>query len=113
MIRIPAHSLDRARKLSLQSWVENKRFPRSYYFGLVESFREKLRQRTPDGELDEGSNAAVAVMIGGALDSEGALLAHAVAAGTIDITDPNEWLQIIIAGGWCVLQLYERENKDG
>jgi hypothetical protein len=114
VIRIPPHSLDRARKLALQSWVGAKKFPRDYYFGLVDPFREKLKERAPDGTLDEATaNAAVAMMLGGALDSEGALLAYAMDKGTVDIEDPNEWLQIIIAGGWCVLQRYEREMNDG
>lgn len=113
MIRIPAPFLDRAQKLALQSWVKGKQFPRTYYFNLVDDFREKLKERAPDGALDEASNSAVATMIAGALDSEGALLSHAVTEGTIDIQDLIEWLQICIAGGWCVLQLYEREAKDG
>ena len=114
MVRIPAHSLQRARKLALQSWVKNKQFPRPYYMELVESCRGKLKERMPNGELDEtASNPAVAMMLGGALDIEGALLTHAVDKGTIDISDDGEWLQICIAGGWCVLQLYEREKENG
>jgi hypothetical protein len=114
VVRIPAHSLQRARKLALQSWVKSKQFPKAYYMDLVESFREKLKERIPNGESDDSdSNPAAAMMLGGALDSEGALLTHTLEKGTIDISDDGEWLQICIAGGWCVLQLYERDKQDG
>lgn len=109
-VRIPAHSLDRAQSLALQGWVSRKEFPRDYYFGVLESCREKLEQRA-DGDFDAtASQKPLATMIGAALDDEGALLAHAVKKATIEIKGEEEWLQICIAAGWCVIQLYEREK---
>jgi hypothetical protein len=94
----------------LQTWVSRSEFPRDHYFGVLESCREQLKARA-DGDFDQtASNGPLAMMLGGALDDEGALLSHAIEEDTLDFKDELEWAQICIAAGWCLIQLYEREQ---
>jgi hypothetical protein len=106
-MRIPPTLQDTARTLGLRDWVNRKGFPLQDYCETVDQARQLLQRHQQADDAHYPVNDQMVTVIAQALDTEGALLEHALDVG-YEIKDDNEsWWRVCRAAGWEVMLRYE------
>jgi hypothetical protein len=112
-MRIPAHLQQVSEQLALRAWVARSDFPSDTHFESIDIFKERVQKHQPDEADPEAPDRLIAIMIGAALDAEGALLTEVLSVATFEISDEDEWARCCEAAGWVVLQAYENACSKG
>ena len=102
---------DTARTLGLHDWVSQKGFPLRDYCETVDEARRLLRRHQPD-QTNFPVQEQIVGVIAEALDAEGALAKHALAAA-YPIKDDTDWWKVCLAAAWQVMSRYEAAVEKG
>lgn len=117
-MQIPPHYRETAERYGLRRWVDERRFPRDDWYGVIDDARGLLKRRSPDpsdGDTDEDdqepSERRIAGVIAECLFNEGALATKVIA--TRQGPAEADWPDIALAAGYVLLQRYKRAVRNG
>lgn len=109
-IFIPPEHIGLARELSLQKWVEGKRWPCDRYFQMIDRLRVALS--TLDDDSSDNPDAIV-YLLASCLRVDEPFRTYILDDRKANMGDDKEWFMKCLSGAWAIIQRYSREVDKG